>query len=164
MRTFLLIILAAMFSGCAEMPKSLPADRKPLPKFITLVWSTGFSQSAVAAWEAQIIQRWPDRNVAVVFCHGTDDGHPWQLAPDAPLKHMPVENAAAMLHAILPGRLLVIVSCNHSAADIKTPDVAFARKRVWIRPGPDERYSLDDDAVVNDAGNIWEFEVTKERQ
>lgn len=161
MRRILLIFLAALFTGCAAMPSQLPATRKPLPKVITLVWSRDFNPSAVAAWEAQIVHRWPDRNIAVVFCHGTDDGHPWRLAPDAPLSRMPVENAAAMLHTILPGRLVVIISCNKSAADLKTPDVAFARNRVWIRPGPDVRHSLDDDAIETNVGNIDEFEVSK---
>lgn len=159
LRVILAVLMLAGAVGCSTLPASIPS-RKPLPKVVTLVWSKDFDRSAVAAWEAQIVSRWPKRDVVAVFCHGSD-AKPWSMTPDRPLYRVPTENVAALLHGVFPDRLIVLVSCNGSASAIHTPGVAYARKRIWIQPGCDTRFSLDDMGIVSDAGNVREFEVTK---
>jgi hypothetical protein len=153
-------LLAGLLLSCSPLPRQIPQSRRPLPKIMSLIWSKDFSASAVAAWEAQIARRWPDRDIVVLMCHGSDSGRPWSLCPDPPMHRIPVENAVAFLHQILPRRLIVVLSCNKSASPLHTPDVAFARKRVWVYPGPDQR-CLDGETIIDDAGNIDDFEVTK---
>lgn len=107
-------------------------------------------------WVREVAKRYPD--AFVLLGHGLTDPvtGEWTIYPTIG-DPVPVREAVEAVHALYPGRRVVLVVCNPDGKVLDgVEDVSYALHNVWVMPDDNDLHFRDiiKPAVV---GSIWEF-------
>lgn len=85
------------------------------------------------------------------------------MYPDAPLHPARVKDVVQTLHAVYPGRYILLICCNVGRLPLHEPGVWYCRKYecVWSGPGKNLGWSVIDWQYHEYAGFIEDFEEGK---
>lgn len=124
----LIPLIFALLVGCVALPPQIPPPAGP----IVLSANTG---NTARLWQREAARRFV--NPVVVICHGAELNGSWYAFPDAPMRPMPVEAMAQTVHAIYPGRPVVLICCNARGCTLHVKGVWYAKDIVWCIPDDD---------------------------
>jgi hypothetical protein len=143
-RSAILILLLLATAGCSPSESPIPATRNQL------VLSSDLGQGN--PWLKEAKKRFGE-NVFLLYCHGGPAGDPdgrWWLSPQYGPGLAPTHGVAVILHALMPDRDIVFISCNEAGSSLGVARCYYCRRKVLSRPEYNPEYP-------DCAWSIWEF-------